>query len=91
MGPPNGGPEGNNHEDDEVGDSDGQIWKLAVGVSVYSQQETFKKLHYFLYFLHFSSHSTRNIPKIEIFPFFSSFFIAFNKKHSKIALFPLFS
>jgi hypothetical protein len=37
MGPPNGGPEGNNHEDDEVGDSDGQIWKLAVGVSVYSQ------------------------------------------------------
>jgi hypothetical protein len=39
MGPPNGGPEGNNHEDDEVGDSDGQIWKLAVGVSVYSQQQ----------------------------------------------------
>jgi hypothetical protein len=37
MGPPNGGPEGNNHEDGEVGDSDGQIWKSAVGVSVYSQ------------------------------------------------------
>jgi hypothetical protein len=38
MGPPNGGPEGNNHEDGEEGDSDGQIWKSAVGVSVYSQQ-----------------------------------------------------
>jgi hypothetical protein len=24
------------------------------------QQETFKTLHYFLYFLHFSKHSTRN-------------------------------
>jgi hypothetical protein len=47
------------------------------------QQETFKKLHYFLYFLHFSSHSTRNIQKITCFPLFSSFFIAFNKKHSK--------
>jgi hypothetical protein len=37
-------------------------------------------LHVFLYFLHFSSHSTRNIQKIALFP---SFFIAFNKKHSK--------
>jgi hypothetical protein len=45
------------------------------------RQEIFKKLHYFLYFLHFSSHSTRNIPKIALFPLFSSFFIAFNKKH----------
>jgi hypothetical protein len=35
-------------------------------------------LHYFLYFLHFSSHKKRNIRKIAIF---SSFFIAFNKKH----------
>jgi hypothetical protein len=40
-------------------------------------------MHYFLYFLHFSSHSTRNIQKIACFPLFSSFFIAFNKKHSK--------
>jgi hypothetical protein len=45
------------------------------------QQKTFKKLHYFLYFLHFLSHSKRNIPKIALLPFFSSFFIAFNKKH----------
>jgi hypothetical protein len=45
------------------------------------QQETFKKLHYFLYFLHFSSHSTRNIQKITLFLLFSSFVIAFDKKH----------
>jgi hypothetical protein len=48
-------------------------------------------LHYFLYFLHFSSHSTRNIQKIALF---SSFFIALNKKHSKqciISFFLLFS
>jgi hypothetical protein len=38
-------------------------------------------LHYFLNFLHFSSHSTRKIQKIECFPLFSSYFIAFNKKH----------
>jgi hypothetical protein len=38
-------------------------------------------LHYFLYFLHFSSHSTKNINKIALFPLFASFFIAFNKKH----------
>jgi hypothetical protein len=25
-------------------------------------------LHYFLYFLHFSSHSTRYVPKIALFP-----------------------
>ena len=47
------------------------------------RQETFKKLHYFLYCLHFSSHSTRNIQKLALFPFFSSFFIAFNKTKSK--------
>jgi hypothetical protein len=25
-------------------------------------------LHYFVYFLHFSSHSTRNIQKVALFP-----------------------
>jgi hypothetical protein len=25
-------------------------------------------LYYFLYFLHFSSHSTKNFPKIALFP-----------------------
>jgi hypothetical protein len=34
------------------------------------QQETFKKLHYFLYFLHLLLHSTRNIEKIALFLFF---------------------
>jgi hypothetical protein len=38
-------------------------------------------LHFSLYFLHFSSHSTRNIQKTALFSLFSSFFIAFNKKH----------
>jgi hypothetical protein len=34
------------------------------------QQETFKKLHYFLYFLHLLLHSTRNIEKIALLLFF---------------------
>jgi hypothetical protein len=38
-------------------------------------------LKYFLSFLHYSSHSTRNIQKIALFLKLSSFFIAFNKKH----------
>jgi hypothetical protein len=45
------------------------------------QQETFKKLHYFLYVVNFSSHSTRNIQKMHYFLYFLLFFIAFNKKH----------
>jgi hypothetical protein len=40
-------------------------------------------LHYFLYFFLFSSHLTRNIQKIALIASFSSFFIDFNKKHSK--------
>jgi hypothetical protein len=40
-------------------------------------------LHFYLYILHFSSHLTRNNQKIAFLPLFSSFFIAFNKKHSK--------
>jgi hypothetical protein len=40
------------------------------------QQETFKKLHYFLYLLHFSSHSTRNIQKMH---YFINFFFIFHR------------